>query len=504
MGGAERTVATALLLEALGPAAVHGELPGAVAGLAYDSRRVRAGDWFFALSGRRCDGAAFADAARRAGAAVVVAERATGGAPEVLVPDARTGLARAAARFYGEPSRRLRMVGITGTNGKTTCSWLVHAVLEAAGTPAAVVGTVGAFLAGGGGPTGFTTPEALELNRLLAETAERGAAAAVLEVSSHGLALKRSYGVAFDVTVFTNLTQDHLDFHGTLAEYLDAKLRLFDGRNGAAGVKPTVAVVHAADPHAAAVIAAARRGAQRVVTYAVRGPADVRAQDVHADARGARFTVCDAEGRHPAAIRLSGEFNVENALAAWAVGTALGVPAAARAAGLERLAGVPGRLEPVDAGQPFAVYVDYAHTPDALERVLAAVRPLARGRVHVLFGAGGDRDPGKRPQMGAAAARLADRVVLTSDNPRSEDPLVILAAIRAGVAVGAGERFEIEPDRRLAIARVLAAAAPGDVVVLAGKGHETTQTVGAEVRHFDDREEARAVLARLAVGAAGA
>jgi len=504
MAGAERTVTAAELLAALAPASPRGELPPAVAGLAYDSRRVRPGDWFFALPGQHSDGAAFAAAARRAGAAAVVAERATGGTPEVLVHDARVALAQAAARFYGEPSRRLRMVGITGTNGKTTGAWLTGAVLEAGGLRAAVLGTVGAFLPGGGRATGFTTPEAPELQALLAETAAGGAAAAVMEVSSHGLALKRSYGVAFDVTVFTNLSQDHLDFHGTPAAYLDAKLRLFDGRNGAAGVKPTVAVVHAADAHAGAVAAAARRGGQRVLTYAARGPADVRAEAVRAEAGGTRFTVCDTEGRHAAATRLSGGFNVENALAAWAAGLALGVPAAARAAGLAALTGVPGRLEPVDAGQPFAVYVDYAHTPDALARVLGAVRPLARGRVHVLFGAGGDRDAGKRRGMGAVAARLADRVVLTSDNPRSEDPLAILAAIRAGAPAGATGRIEIEPDRRLAIGRALAAAAPGDVVVLAGKGHETTQTVGAEVRPFDDRAEARAVLARLAGAAGGA
>lgn len=490
-------MATELLLPALEPLSVRGELPRSVPGLAYDSRRVRPGDWFFALSGQHVKGSTFARAAREAGAGALVVSESVDVLPEILVLDVRQSLARAAARFYGEPSRKLLTVGITGTNGKTTCSWLVRSMLEAAGHAAGTVGTVGVIGPGGARTTGFTTPESLELNQILAEMIEEGATAAVLEVSSHGLALERAYGVAFDVTAFTNLTHDHLDFHGTLESYLDAKLRLFDGRNGAVGAKPTVAVIHAADPHARAVLEAARRGNQRVLTFALSGPADVIAEDVRSDARGSHFTVRAAEGRHRVEIRLPGEFNVENALAAWTIGAALGIPPETRARGLAAVAGVPGRLEGIDAGQPFSVYVDYAHTPDALARVLETVRPLARGRVHVLFGAGGDRDPDKRPEMGEVAARLADRVVLTSDNPRSEDPLVILEQIRAGIPGSARAEIEVDPDRRLAIYKVLEGARAGDVVVLAGKGHETTQTIGTETRPFDDRQEATTALARL-------
>jgi UDP-N-acetylmuramoyl-L-alanyl-D-glutamate--2,6-diaminopimelate ligase len=452
-------MATPRLLEVLEPVSVTGTLPETVGGLATDSRRVRPGDWFFALPGQHVEGARFAEAARAAGATCVVAEAPTGATPEVRVADARRGLARAASRFYGDPSLALTTVGITGTNGKTTVSFLARAVLEAGGRPTGVLGTVGAFFPGGRTTTGFTTPQAVELHALLAEMLEHGARACVLEASSHGLELERVYGVAFDVTVFTNLTHDHLDFHGTLERYLDAKLRLFDGRNGAAGAKPTIAIVHAADPHAGRVIEAARRGGQRVMTYDTRGGADVTAVHVASDASGSRFTVIDAEGRHDVELRLPGLFNVENALAAWAIGLVLGVPAEARARSLGAVTGVPGRLEPIDAGQPFAVLVDYAHTPDALARVLETVRPLARGRVHVLFGAGGDRDHAKRPEMGEVAARLADRVVLTSDNPRSEDPGAILSEILAGVPASSPAAVGIEPDRR-ALPRRAARRAP--------------------------------------------
>ena len=497
MGDGKRAMASERILEVLEPVSVSGKLPRAVTGLSHDSRRVKAGDWFFALRGQHANGSGFAAAALSAGAGAVVTEAPTGQTPEVRVIDARRSMARAAARFYGDPSLALRTVGITGTNGKTTVSFLLRAVLEAHGWATGLVGTVGAFFPQGRASTGFTTPESVELQALLAEMVERGAHACVLEVSSHGLALERTFGLAFDVTAFTNLTHDHLDFHGTVENYLDAKLMLFDGRNGAAGVKPTIAVVHAADPHAASVIEAARRGGQRVVTFAVRGPADVTAEEVESGARGSRFRVREAGEAHEVTVRLPGLFNVENALAAWAIAGALGVSPSTRVRSLAAVAGVPGRLEPVDLGQPFAVYVDYAHTPDALERLLETVRPLTRGRVHVLFGAGGDRDHSKRPEMGEVAAQLADKVVLTSDNPRSEDPLAILSEIRSGIGAGSKAAVEIEPDRRRAIALALAGASPGDVVVLAGKGHETTQTAGGHAVPFDDREEARAALIAL-------
>jgi UDP-N-acetylmuramoyl-L-alanyl-D-glutamate--2,6-diaminopimelate ligase len=497
MEDGKRAMASERILEVLEPVSVSGNLPGTVTGLSHDSRHVRPGDWFFALAGQHANGARFASAALEAGAGCVVTEAPTGQTPEVRVIDARRSMARAAARFYGDPSLALRTVGITGTNGKTTVSFLLRAVLEAHGWATGLVGTVGAFLPQGRATTGFTTPESVELQALLAQMIERGAVSCVLEVSSHGLALERTFGLAFDVTAFTNLTHDHLDFHGTVENYLDAKLMLFDGRNGAAGVKPTTAVVHAADPHAAQVIEAARRGGQRVVTFAVHGTADVTAENVVSDARGSRFTVRDGGSRHDVALRLPGLFNVENALCAWAIAGVLGVSAETRERSLAGVAGVPGRLESVDSGQPFAVYVDYAHTPDALERLLETVRPLTRGRVHLLFGAGGDRDHSKRPEMGEVAGRLADRMVITSDNPRSEDPMTIVGEIRSGIAAQARAKVEVETDRRRAIVLALAGAGAGDVVVLAGKGHETTQTAHGESVPFDDREEARTALAHL-------
>jgi len=500
MGDGKRAMASERLLEVIEPVSVSGELPETVEGLAHDSRRVRRGEWFFALAGQHADGGRFAASALAAGAGAVVTEAPTGLTPEVRVADTRRAMARAAARFYGEPSLALRTVGITGTNGKTTVSFLVRAMLESHGWATGLLGTVGAFFPRGAVSTGFTTPESTELQAMLAEMRDQGAVACVLEVSSHGLALERTYGLAFDVTAFTNLTHDHLDFHGTVENYLDAKLMLFDGRNGAAGRKPTVAVIHAADPHAPAVIEAAKRGGQRVITFALSGPAEITAEDVVSDALGSRFAVREREGRYPVSIRLPGSFNVENALCAWAIAGVLGVSTGERQASLAAVAGVPGRLEPVDVGQPFAVYVDYAHTPDALERLLETVRPLTKGRVHVVFGAGGDRDHSKRPEMGEVAARLADRVVLTSDNPRSEDPQAILDSIRSGIAPSARPEVEVEPDRRRAIEKALAAARAGDVVVLAGKGHETTQTALGKSAPFDDRVEARAALERLGLG----
>src|SRR5262245_9606097 len=360
MGDGKRAMASQKILEVLEPVSVSGKLPEMVGGLSHDSRRVRPGDWFFALAGQHQDGARFAFQALAAGAGCVVTETGTGQKPEVRVQDVRRSMARAAARFYGDPSLALRTVGITGTNGKTTVSFLLRAVLEAHGWATGLVGTVGAFFPEGQATTGFTTPESVELQALLAEMIERGAKSCVLEVSSHGLALERTFGLAFDVTAFTNLTHDHLDFHGTVENYLDAKLMLFDGRNGAAGVKPTLAVIHAADPHAAQVIQAARRGGQRVVTFAVRGPADVTAENVESDARGSRFRVREAGEAHEVTVRLPGVFNVENALAAWTIAGALGVSPETRVASLAAVAGVPGRLEPIDLGQPFAVYVDYA------------------------------------------------------------------------------------------------------------------------------------------------
>ena len=476
------------LLEDVEVEAVRGPLGVTVTDVVSDSRRVRPGAAFFALSGARADGGAFARAAVEAGAvAVVGAVGEVAGATAVAVADPRIALAQAAANFHDHPARDLIVAGVTGTNGKTTTTWLIDAL---AGVPAGVIGTTGVRVARERRDLAYTTPEAPELQRLLAEMRDRGVRCVAMEVSSHALQQRRAWGVELDAAIFTNLTQDHLDYHGTLDAYLDAKLMLFDGRNGGLTKRVRVAVVNADDPAAPQVLAAAARGGWRLLTYGEVPAADVRIERIEIAPGGLVVRLRERGGRAAEiALPLLGRYNAWNLAAAWTVTHALGLggtldpdPAAVR---------VPGRLEPVDAGQPFLVVVDYAHTPDALERALAAVREHARGCVLLVFGCGGDRDRAKRPLMGRAAAAGADRAWVTNDNPRSEDPAAIAAAILAG-APGAG--LEIELDRRAAIAAALAAARPGDAVLIAGKGHETTQTIGDRVTPFDDRAVAREML----------
>ncbi len=506
--------------------AVRGTAPAAVAGAAYDSRRVREGDAFFALPGVTTAGANFAAAAASRGAACVVAEAPTGvldvalpagrATSEVIVGEARRALAEAARALYRDPSTRLKLVGLTGTNGKTTTAFLTRAILEEAGIAAGLVGTAGYDAGDGLVPSAFTTPEAPDLIDLLDAMSVRGLAACVMEVSSHALAQRRAYGLSFASVVFTNLTRDHLDYHGTEESYLAAKLRLFDGGNGGTTAGVT-AVVHASDPHAADVIAACAKGGMRVVRFALDGAAgaaaaELVARDVELAPRSSRFTLVErAAGAGlvatPLTLPLAGRHNIENALAAWGAATALGASTAAAARALERFAGVPGRLEAIDAGQPFAVFVDYAHTPDALERVLAAVRAtLPTGaRLGVVFGCGGDRDRGKRGMMGRAAVRGADFAIVTDDNPRNESPAVIrgeamkgaLAAFGSGEApAGAAAPGEIA-GRRRALEAAFARAGVGDAIVIAGKGHEVTQSVAGKSVPFDDRAEARRALESL-------
>ena len=479
------------------------EVPGAagidVTGLAYDSRRVRPGDVFFGLTGLRHAGARFVADALAAGAVAAVVGREAPPSDGLLVrvAEPRLAMARAAAAFHGHPARVLEVVGVTGTNGKTTTTWLVEAVLRGAGRSTGVIGTTGVRFAGQWKDLGFTTPEAPELQGLLAAMRDRGVRAVAIELSSHALHQRRCHGVECDATVFTNLTHDHLDYHGTLEAYLDAKLMLFDGRNGATR-KSTVAVVNADDPAAPRVIAAAARGGQRVVRFGADAEAELRIASVMPRPDGVDVTLDTPDGRHAIALPLLGRHNAWNAAAAWGACRAIGVPPEAIARGLAGAPPVPGRLEPVEAGQPFTVVVDYAHSPDALARALTAAREHARGRVLLVFGCGGDRDRAKRPVMGAVAREQADRLWVTSDNPRSEDP----AAIAAEVVAGTGPGADVELDRREAIASALAAAEPGDVVLIAGKGHETTQTIGDRVLPFDDRAVARELLA--ARGGAGA
>lgn len=497
------------LLSEVDTLSVRGTTECDITGLALDSRRVKPGDAFFALPGVHADGARFTTVAVQAGAVAVFSAPGleTGTATCVEVAEPRLALAQAAGRYHAHPARTLRVVAVTGTNGKTTTTYLIEAIAQAAGWPAGVIGTTGVRIAGLERSSAFTTPEAPELQGLLAEMREAGVACVALEASSHALVQRRAWGLACDACVFTNLTQDHLDYHGTMAAYLDAKLMLFDGRNGGLE-KSCVAVLNADDPHATRVAEAALTAGRRVVWFgsatAVAGREGVALIEIEARANGLALRLLErgsgAVQEHAFELPMLGRFNAWNAAGAFAAARSLGVSAEASVLGLTHARGVPGRLERVQAGQSFVLVVDYAHTPDALERALAACREHARGRVLAVFGCGGDRDRGKRPLMGAAAASGADMAWVTNDNPRGEDPAAIAAAIVGG-APASGLRVQL--DRRAAIAAAIAAAGAGDVVLVAGKGHETTQTVGPDVLPFDDRIVAHELLVgRTGAGAA--
>jgi UDP-N-acetylmuramoyl-L-alanyl-D-glutamate--2,6-diaminopimelate ligase len=493
-------VATSALLEALPEKTVLGRLPAAVTGIAYDSRRIAAGELFVAIPGFKQDGRRFAAAALARGAAAVVAEGADplpdSAAGRIMVPSSREALARLADAYHGHPSRRLTVVGVTGTNGKTTTSILVEALLGAGGRPTGVIGTIQYRVGAQAETASQTTPEALELQALLARMVRAGVGGAAMEVSSHALALHRVEGIEFDVAVFTNLTQDHLDFHRTLEAYRDAKARLFALL--AAGTKPRrAAVVNVDDPAGAAMIAAARTDARvRLLTFGLREPAELRPRRWESGVAGIRLQVISSQGEIEITSPLVGEHNVMNLLGAIGVGLALDMEPRRIGHVLSRVATVPGRFERVEAGQPFLVVVDYAHTPDALERVLTTARKLLvpGGRLGVVFGCGGDRDRTKRPIMGGIAARLADRAWVTSDNPRSESPEAILAEIETGIPREAAGRHESIADRGRAIQSAVGWAREGDVLVIAGKGHEAYQIIGGAVLAFDDREVARTAL----------
>jgi UDP-N-acetylmuramoyl-L-alanyl-D-glutamate--2,6-diaminopimelate ligase len=491
----KREVPVRLLIDALPERRVVGAPPPAVSGLTADSRRVEPGDCFVAVPGFKQDARRFVPDAVARGARLVVTE----GEPvaglavaQVLVPSARRALARLADAFHGHPSSALTLVGITGTNGKTTTSYLVDALLRARGLDTGIIGTIQYVLGHETRPAGQTTPEALEIQGMLAEMRARGIGGVAMEVSSHALALSRVEGLDFDVAVFTNLTQDHLDFHGTLDEYRRAKRRLFELLAGSP--KPgRTAVVNADDPAGAAMVAGLD---VPVLPFGLGPGARVRPVEHASALDGIRMTVDTPRGRLALRSALIGEHNVMNLLGAVATGLALGLAPDVIARALGGVSTVPGRFEQVRAGQPFLVVVDYAHTPDALERVLTTARKITRGRLGVVFGCGGDRDRGKRPIMGEIAARLADRVWVTSDNPRSERPDAIIDEIVVGVArvAGADRRSVREPDRRAAIGGALGWAGADDTVVIAGKGHETYQIVGRDVLDFDDRAVSRDLL----------
>jgi UDP-N-acetylmuramoyl-L-alanyl-D-glutamate--2,6-diaminopimelate ligase len=503
-------VSTTTLLEALPDKTVLGTLPAAVRGVAYDSRRVGAGELFVAIPGFKQDGGRFAADAVGRGAAAVVAEGADplpgSATPRIMVPSARLALARLADAYHGHPSRRLTVVGITGTNGKTTTSLLVEALLAEGGRPTGLIGTIEYRVGSAVEAASQTTPEALELQALLARMVRAGVGGAAMEVSSHALALSRVDGIEFDVAVFTNLTQDHLDFHRSLEAYRDAKARLFALLAGSR--KPArAAVVNTDDPAGAAMLAAAAADARvRAITFGLYGEAELRPRRWESGLDGIRLEVVSSRGPIEVVSPLVGEHNVMNLLGAVGVGLALGLEPRRIGLALSGVRTVPGRFERVEAGQPFLVIVDYAHTPDALERVLSTARKLVGpgGRLGVVFGCGGDRDRGKRPIMGAIAARLADRAWVTSDNPRTERPEAILAEIEAGIPPAAAGRHESMVDRGGAIEAAVRWGREGDVVVIAGKGHETYQVLATRTLDFDDRLVARAALrARSQAGGAG-
>ncbi len=456
--------------------------PVQVTALAYDNRQVRPGTVFFCVRGFTRDGHDFAADAVERGAAALVVDHPLGlGVPEIVVGDVRAAMAPAAARLHGDPTASLRTIGVTGTNGKTTTAYLVRALLEAAGHPTGMLGTVTSIVGGEEHEVARTTPEAIDLQATFAAMRAAGDTHCVMEVSSHALALGRADAIHWAGAIFTNLTQDHLDFHPTMEDYFAAKRLLFEAA-------PGVAVINVDDEYGARL--AREVDLPNLVTVGIESPAaDLRATGLHSDMSGSTFRAGDLALRSP----LPGRFNVLNVLGAVALVRALGVDDETIAAALPEAGRVPGRFEPVDEGQDFAVLVDYAHTPDSLENVLRAARPLTARRLLCVFGCGGDRDRGKRPLMGEIAARLADHTIVTSDNPRSEDPEAIVAEILAGIDDGATTDAIV--DRHAAIERAVGMAGAGDVVVIAGKGHEQGQEFeGGRKIPFDDVTVAREAL----------
>jgi UDP-N-acetylmuramoyl-L-alanyl-D-glutamate--2,6-diaminopimelate ligase len=469
------------LVRELAPSEVTGGQPVEIRDLAYDTRKVTRGALFFCVPGAHVDGHDLAWEAVERGAEAVVVERLLElSIPQLVVASTRAAMAVAADAFFGEPTKELDVAGVTGTNGKTTTAFLLRSILDAAGRRAGLVGTVEWVVGGASRPAPFTTPESIDLQRLLREMLDAGDTGVALEASSHGSALSRLDRVRFDALVFTNLSQDHLDLHGTMDDYFQAKRRLF------AGVQPPPAAVNVDDEWG-------RRLAHDLedlhhaplITFGTAADAEVRPEDLEVLAQGSRLRAAGIEIETP----LRGEFNVSNVLGAVAAGLLLDLDEGAIAKGIAAVREIPGRFEPV-GDQPFAVLVDYAHTPDSLDTVLRAARGLGEGRVIVVFGAGGDRDRGKRPLMGKVAVERADVTIVTSDNPRSESPLSIIE----DVLQGAGVEVEIDPDRRSAIGRAIALAEPGDVIVIAGKGHEQGQEIDGVVHPFDDRQVAREAL----------
>lgn len=458
-----------------------------VSGVAYSSRSVAPGDAFFCIAGFKFDGHDFARDAETRGASAIVAARPLDGLgiPVVVVADTRRALAVASARFFGHPSSAMRVVGITGTNGKTTTTYVLDSVLRATGSRTGLIGTIEMRVDGVGTPASRTTPESRDLQETLARMRDAGVTAVSMEVSSHAVDLRRVEGVEFAVAAFTNLSQDHLDYHATMEEYFSVKARFM------ACVPSERRVVNVDDEHGALIVGTLGAG-WRVGTSE---HANVRALDVVLGAASSAFTLRTPVGDAGVLLPLAGAYNVSNALVAVGCGLALGIPLDTIVAGLENAPQVPGRLERIDLGQDFSVFVDYAHTPDGLASAIAAVRGATERRLITVFGCGGDRDPDKRPLMGRVAGSMSDAVVLTSDNPRTEDPVGIILQVEDGLA-GTGAERHVELDRRSAIVLALRLAQAGDSVLVAGKGHEDYQIFADRTIHFDDREIVREELKR--------
>ena len=480
-----------------------------IRGIRYDSRQVEAGDLFFALRGGSVDGHDYLGVAFERGAVAAIAESVptdldSAGRPVLAVRDSRRALAPISTRFFGNPSSELTLIGVTGTNGKTSTTYLIESILQRAGIPVGVIGTLGTRYAGKSQPAVNTTPESCEIQRSLRAMRKQDIACAVMEVSSHGLALDRVWGCEFAVAALTNVSQDHLDFHDSMDAYRGAKARLFDTYLAASGA----AVVNLDDASADAFIRAAERSGAKLIRVSRKheGVADVRLERAQVELSGTDARIALPGGALDLRVPLVGDFNLENTLVACGVAIALDIDPKAIAEGIENCPQVPGRVERVQTSQrtdPLVV-VDYAHTPDAVEKLLATLRPLAKERLVTVFGCGGDRDRSKRPLMAEAVARWSDRVVATSDNPRSEDPLQILKDVEVGLAAlrrveadaldATDASYAMISDRRRAIEVAIGLARPADMVVIAGKGHEDYQIIGPDRLHFDDREEARSAL----------
>lgn len=471
----------------------------AVKGMTYDSRQVQPGDLFFCLPGAKVDGHDYAPQALARGAVALVVERALpiGEITQIVVTDSRKTMAELAAIFYDHPSRKLRMIGVTGTNGKTTTTYLIKAILEEAGYKVGLIGTIQSLIGQQAIPVKNTTPESLDLQCLLRKMVDEKIDYAVMEVSSHALSIGRVAGCEYDTAIFTNLTRDHLDFHMTFENYAAAKAILFAGLGKEAYKKGEKTAVINLDDHYGSFMV--DHTAAKVMTYGIQQTSLIRAENVQVTARGTSFIAAMPKGEIPLQLKITGMFNVYNTLAAIGAGLAEGISPEVIKQALEKFISVAGRFELVEEGQDFAVVVDYAHTPDGLENILQTAQRFVQGKIIVVFGCGGDRDRAKRPMMGALAARYADFVVITSDNPRSEEPFSIMREIETGLCeAGAhADHYVMIADRKDAIREALHRAQPEDIVLIAGKGHETYQILKERTIPFDDREVAREILKEM-------